>query len=105
MEHTRFGRQGHIPLPFVTAVLDAAHRKSAISGATERLRIRRFWAELPLSLENAVVVTADENRLLGRKKHWLDLFPPDLVARMTAWRDAQLAAAAAETPSLVSGTL
>jgi hypothetical protein len=90
MERTRFGRHGTIPLAFVTSVLDAAHRRSAISGATERLRIRRFWSELPLSLENAVVVTADENRVLGRKKHWLELFPADLVARMTAWRDAQL---------------
>lgn len=98
MEHTRFGRQGQIPLSFVTSALDAAHRRSAISGAKDRLRLRRFWADLPLSLENVVVVTADENRILGRKKRWLELFPADLVARMTAWRDAQLAAAAAQPP-------
>jgi hypothetical protein len=94
MEHTRYGRQGMIPRELVTAILDAAERKSALSGATERLRIRRFWEDLPLCAENAVVVTADENRVLGRKKMdaRLTMFPAALVARLMAWRDAQLAA-------------
>lgn len=92
VEHTRFGRKGLVPVELATAMLDAGGRRSAISGATERLRIRRFWEDLPLSVENAVIVTLEENRAMGRKSEAarLAMFPADLVARMTAWRTEQL---------------
>lgn len=92
MEHTRFGRQGLVPVELVTAILDASGRRSAISGATEKLRLRRFWEDLPLSLENAVVLTVDENRRMTNKSEAarLALFPEALVTRMTEWRTEQL---------------
>jgi DNA-directed RNA polymerase subunit RPC12/RpoP len=92
MEHTRFGRKGIVPVALVTAMLDAGGRCSAMSGATERLRIRRFWEDLPLSVENAVILTVEENRRMTNKSEAarLALFPAELVARMQAWRAAQL---------------
>lgn len=93
LEHRLRGFSGTIPVSFATAALDAGGRRSALSGATERLRLRRYWPDLPLTVENTVVVTANENRRLGRVKDWHALMPADLVARMAAWRAAQLGAA------------
>ena len=57
------------PVKDVCDALDAAHRRSAISGATDRLRLRRFWADLPAGIPTVAVFrdqTAGEfERTLG----------------------------------------
>jgi hypothetical protein len=98
VRHGRYGdAQTPRPLALVREVLAAWGHKSAISGASENLRVRRLFPDLPLSAENAVPVTAGESQRLTRARTVeaiLALFPEDVQARLTAIR-ATLAAAAA----------
>ena len=87
LERRRNGHTGGlIPLTLVTRVLDKYRRRSAISGSSEKLRLRRFWPDLPFSEWNSVVVTAGENKALGHAREWLEYFPAAFVAQMRADR-------------------
>lgn len=88
LERKRFGRVDHglFPLDVVERVLESYGWRSILSGHTERLRLRRFWPDLPFSEWNAVVVTADENKALGHTVNWIARFPASFVHRMRARR-------------------
>ena len=73
-EHVRHqGRRPATPITttIVARILARAEGRSALSGLVVddpmRLRIRPFWPDLPVSEWNAVVVTANENKSLGRR--------------------------------------
>lgn len=95
-ERTYFGYTGPLMThAFVQGVLTRFDGRSVLSGGTEKLRLRRFWPDLPLSDWNVVVVTAAENRDLGYGRSEAD-FPPDFLRRMVrlrqdSWRRTRLA--------------
>lgn len=90
-------RHGLDPQPVSTAlvqrILDRSQGRSALSGQVadaSRLRIRPFWPDLPLSEWNAVVVTANENKSIGRSRQPLARFPEDVLVAMRRERQAHL---------------
>jgi hypothetical protein len=96
-ERTHVGRYGDAttprPLDLVREVLAAWDNKSAISGTTGALRVRRLWADLPLSADNAVPVTGGESHRMGRARTpdaLLALFPEDAQTRLRATRERLL---------------
>ncbi len=91
LERRRYGRRGgHFDVQVVSRLLDQLGRRSALSGKQEALRLRRFWPDLPFSVDNAVVLTARENNALARTHDWLARFPPSLVDAMVQRRQAAL---------------
>jgi hypothetical protein len=92
-ESHRFGRYGDATTPrptdLVREVFAAWDHKSAMSGATGDLRVRRVWNDLPLSAANAVPVTGHESRRMGRARTpetLLALFPTEAQVRLRTAR-------------------
>lgn len=93
LERKRFGRAGGsglFPLSLVQRIFERFGRRSVLSDRTDKLRLRRFWPDLPFSEWNAVVVTADENKSIGHCANWLTRFPAPFVRLMVAMRRARL---------------
>ena len=71
-----------IGIAVVRRILERYQRRSALSGQTEQLRIRRFWPDLPFSEWNAIVVTARESRHLALCKDSIGEFSNDILRAM-----------------------
>lgn len=83
-ERRTFGRHGPlIGHDLVRRIIARFGGRSVLSGRVDKLRLRRFWPELPFSEENAIVITASENRSLAHCATLpLKRFPRAFVERM-----------------------
>lgn len=92
LERKRFGRRdrGMISVDFAHRQLQRFGYRSALSGSTQNLRLRRFWPDVELCDWNCVVVTKQENQALAHCKDWLAKFSPHIISLMQVHRELDL---------------
>lgn len=95
----RRSRRGNerVSRAFVNEQLAFWQHRSVISGATRHLRLRPFWPDRPLDAFNCIVVTAREDKLLGRAGRGEIFFPAEIVGWMEELRCQAVQAAAPVT--------